>query len=97
MQPDRENQAIKKSCGVRYNVEMTIGDRIKGTCVKSGAWHGFLGWNAVGTPRLTSALVGYNTKGRVKSDVPRRVSCLNDAIFLSWRSKSTKAVLIFPR
>lgn len=43
MQPDRENQAIKKPRGMGHNVEMTIGDRIKGTCVKSGAWHGFLG------------------------------------------------------
>ena len=41
MQPHRENQAIKKPCGMRYDVEMTIGYRIKGTCVKGDSGHGF--------------------------------------------------------
>lgn len=42
MQPDGENQPIKKPRGMHHDVKVTIGNRIKRACVKSGAWHGFL-------------------------------------------------------
>ena len=63
MQPDGENQPIKKPRGMHHDVKVTIGNRIKRACVKSGAWHGFLrgGWAAVGTVRLAFALIRHNT------------------------------------
>ena len=53
MQADGENQPVKKPRGMRHNVEMTIGDRIKRACVKSGACHGFWGVGCCRNPEAS--------------------------------------------